>query len=295
MAKSNSFFGLRRGSTKSLTFQVLNGKQVTKDRVTDVKNPRSSRQMSQRMILATVSAAYSAFKAIVDHSFEGVTYGQNSMSFFQSKNAALLKDYDGTQARKFAYNPYQDRNLYPGCYLMAKGSLPVPSYHWGIVTTEDEIGIGIDFAGVAGERPTASEFADILGLTVGEMNTWCVVYYDSEDGQYKFGYTRITCDMLGDTILSADNFADFFTVESTFEQEGVTFAQDTLTIGLKANKVANSPVQSCVIYSRPSTNGWLRSTAYLDAPEGLEFNPTKKVALASYPQGKEYILNGGNF
>ena len=33
MAKSSGYFGLRRGSTKSHTFSVLNGKQITKDRV----------------------------------------------------------------------------------------------------------------------------------------------------------------------------------------------------------------------------------------------------------------------
>ena len=48
MAKSKSFFGLRRGSTKSLTFQVLDGVQITKDRVSEVKNPRSVSQMKQR-------------------------------------------------------------------------------------------------------------------------------------------------------------------------------------------------------------------------------------------------------
>lgn len=33
MAKSSTYFGLRRGSTKSLTFSVADGKQITKDRV----------------------------------------------------------------------------------------------------------------------------------------------------------------------------------------------------------------------------------------------------------------------
>ena len=44
MAISKSFFGLRRKSTKSLTFSVLNGKQITKDRVSAVKNPKSEAQ-----------------------------------------------------------------------------------------------------------------------------------------------------------------------------------------------------------------------------------------------------------
>ena len=62
MAKSKSFFGLRKGSTKTLTFSVLDGQQITKDRVTDVKNPRSKAQMEQRCILKTAALAYSTLK-----------------------------------------------------------------------------------------------------------------------------------------------------------------------------------------------------------------------------------------
>ena len=47
MAQSKGFFGLRKGSTKSLTFSTLDGKQITKDRVYDVKNPRTENQMRQ--------------------------------------------------------------------------------------------------------------------------------------------------------------------------------------------------------------------------------------------------------
>ena len=86
MAKSSSFFGLRRGSTKSLTFQVVDGKQVTKDRVTYVKNPRSYAQATQRAKMATVADAYRALSTICDHSFESVAYGPASRREFMSLN-----------------------------------------------------------------------------------------------------------------------------------------------------------------------------------------------------------------
>lgn len=88
MAKSSSFFGLRRGSTKSLTFQVVDGKQVTKDRVTDVKNPRSYAQATQRSKMAAVADAYRALSSICDHSFESVAYGPASRRQFMSLNLA---------------------------------------------------------------------------------------------------------------------------------------------------------------------------------------------------------------
>ena len=95
MAKSKSFFGLRTGSTKSLTFQVYRGQQITKDRVTRVANPRTTLQMEQRSKLPIVAAARSALKDLVDHSWEGVPYGEQSLRTFSSKNlsAGALKVY----------------------------------------------------------------------------------------------------------------------------------------------------------------------------------------------------------
>ena len=86
MAKSKSFFGLRTGSTKSLTFQVYRGQQVTKDRVYRVSNPRSEAQMTQRALIPIVAAARSALKGLVDHSFEGVPYGEASLREFSKQN-----------------------------------------------------------------------------------------------------------------------------------------------------------------------------------------------------------------
>ena len=86
MAKSKSFFGLRTGSTKSLTFQVYRGQQITKDRVYRVSNPRTDAQMTQRALIPIVAAARSALSGLVDHSFEGVAYGEASLKEFSKQN-----------------------------------------------------------------------------------------------------------------------------------------------------------------------------------------------------------------
>ena len=93
MAKSKSFFGLRTGSTKSLTFQVYRGQQITKDRVTRISNPRTESQMTQRALVPIVAATRAALKGLVDHSFEGVPYGDQSLKMFSSLNlkAGALK------------------------------------------------------------------------------------------------------------------------------------------------------------------------------------------------------------
>lgn len=119
MAKSSSFFGLRTGSTKSLTFQVLRGQQITKDRVTRVANPRTDAQMQQRAVLPMVAAARSALKGLIDHSFEGVPYGEQSLRKFSQLN--LRKGALNVES----YTPYGYSNPGFADLIVASGSINV--------------------------------------------------------------------------------------------------------------------------------------------------------------------------
>lgn len=124
MAHSKSFFGLRRGSTKSLTFQVLDGQQITKDRVEKPRNPRTAQQMWQRMLMATISAMYSSGKQIFDHSFAGYSYGLKNMGAFMSRNLDRIKTPFGVDNAGYGYCDYRDRTTQPGSYQVSEGSLP---------------------------------------------------------------------------------------------------------------------------------------------------------------------------
>lgn len=85
MAKSSSFFGLRKGSTKSHTFSVYHGKQITKDRWTQVKNPQTDAQMRQRIIVKMVASMRSQLKDLLKTSFEGYE-GEAALRKFTSEN-----------------------------------------------------------------------------------------------------------------------------------------------------------------------------------------------------------------
>lgn len=102
MAKSKSFFGLRRGSTKSHTYSILNGQQITKDRVLAVANPKTQKQQFQRAIMATVMAAYSEMKEIEDHAFQGKKKGSENQREFMSRNLVAMRN---------AFLQYQDNNV----------------------------------------------------------------------------------------------------------------------------------------------------------------------------------------
>lgn len=123
MAKSKSFFGLRTGSTKSLTFQVYRGQQITKDRVYRVSNPRTDAQMTQRALIPIVAAARSALKGLIDHSFEGVAYGEASLREFSKQNlrAGALS--------VTSYSPNGVSNPGFADLIVSNGSINVPGYN----------------------------------------------------------------------------------------------------------------------------------------------------------------------
>ena len=117
MAKSSNFFGLRTGSTKSLTFSVYRGQQITKDRVTRISNPRTTAQMQQRALVPMVAAARSALKGLVDHSFEGIPYGEASLKEFSAQN--LKKDF----LKVVSYSPKGYSNMGFAEFLVSKGTI----------------------------------------------------------------------------------------------------------------------------------------------------------------------------
>lgn len=109
---------MRRGSTKDHTFSTYRGKQVTKSRVTKVANPQTQFQMRQRMHLVQVANAATKLKGLVDHSFEGVPYGQASISRFRSLN--LQKG----SLEVISYVPKDFGDCGVANFMVAKGSLP---------------------------------------------------------------------------------------------------------------------------------------------------------------------------
>lgn len=310
MAQSKSFFGLRRGSTKTLTFSVYNGKQVTKDRINDVKNPRSSAQMKQRAIMATALRGYSALQEICDHSFEGITYGQKSMNYFVSENARMIRS-----AAPNVNLSLSKGNSVSNAYIISKGSLPsVP------ITTDTNQGVEVLVF-----RPNAPltnlTFGKLMGMfgatQKGDMVTF-VNLVDNPGGNASLYWVRLkltdenaskTIDtaefparILGDLSegsdyeTSIDNFTtdDFaLTIFEGSKGTSIIIGDSWDGVGGAGTKpTGTQPNQSVgVIVSRKTDAGWLRSPSTM-VNLLSSFNYDK--AIASYPESGEKILNGGN-
>ena len=300
MAQSKSFFGLRRGSTKTLTFSVYNGKQVTKDRVTDVKNPRSSMQMKQRAIMATAMRGYSALKEICDHSFEGITYGQKSMNYFVSENARMIRAA-GTKINLSTYKGIAVSNA----YIISKGSLMpvIPSTaslgnnkffvmninlnmgatfgNFMAVFGATAVGDMVTFVHLI-DNPGSSASVYWLRLKLTEENKSIVIYNDEPPVDV---LSKITEG--NDYETNIDNFSTSdFPIFIRRNHEKLL-----LTIASGSNISAPVSQSLGIIVSRKSDTGWLRSSSTM---VNLFYTYNYAEALASYPESGEKILNGGN-
>lgn len=292
MAKSKSFFGLRRGSTKSMTFQVLNGAQITKDRVSDVKNPRTRSQMVQRMIMTTAGAAYQHMREICDHSFEGVSYGQRSYSRFMQLNTKMLVDDVRGDEGQCSYNPYGDASLYPSPFHISSGSL---KYNQAIATFEkysQDIAVKLPYTATGEGDVWAHNIIKSWGIELGDILTFPFIYNIDNSRAYKFAFIRLKYRKEVDEEFDANTFQSYFEVESSLETLSI-FAEDTsLVINVKSAEIISDEIYGTAILSRKSNNRWLRSNAQIIFPGATIHDPSWQEALATYPVGSDYILNG---
>lgn len=285
MAKSKGFFGIRTGSTKNFTFSELNGEQITKERVSKVKNPRTISQMRQRMLMTTIGAAYSYLKAIADHSFEGKTVGQQCMSEFMRLNLNKFRDAAQDSNAAYAMNAYGDKLINPMRYILAKGSLPALPY---VANTSNQIELSYNVEDVS----TAEKVYDAMGIKKGDMLTFCWIIGNASlvEGVFKytpsqFNIVRLKADKTG----AVANPHDAFSFESnhTDLDINIVFSDNVLKL---TTTLANF---GAVIQSRQNAGTWIRSDATMVGNKSIIAGVSVGNQLATYPIDSELILNGG--
>lgn len=290
MAQGENFFGIKSGSTKSLTFSVRAGKQIIKDRVYRIKNPRSAMQMRQRILMTATGLAYKAMKAICDHSFEGVATGQESYSKFMSVNLPLLKADANINAGRFGYPNYKAGVFAAGSYQISDGSLPV-AVRPTIVSVNAEnkqLKFHIPLTNMA-------SFCEDNGLRIGAYQTVCILFPTAQANAYNFGFVRLTMlDDSAEAVTAANVVAkigakaggDFRAAVVAYEDGNLAIT--VIAMGAQANSVSNT--YACAINSREGDGIQLRSKASFSC---VGMNPTSAQAFATWPVGKDLVLNGG--
>lgn len=281
MAQSKSFFGLRKGSTKTLTFQVLNGKQITKDRVYNVKNPQSLAQMKQRALMATAVTAYSQLKAICDHSFEGVEVGAKSMSVFIRENVKLLAsgvpNVNVTEYKSsvFASNPY----------IVSKGSLNAPK-----TDLEDN-----NFKVHTNVPNTGNQTWGIVAETMGIKKDGMLTFVVANNGICLWLRIKFNEKLWNSKIApSTDDVVDSLLSLGAVEGNALEF-KDMLSIKAEGTEELILQLELfegdsvAAIISEKSEGKWKRSTAKMEG--NFEYN--FESGFATYPVNTSLLLNGG--
>lgn len=285
MAKSKGFFGIRSGSTKNFTFSELHGEQITKERVTRVKNPRTISQMRQRMLMATIGAAYSYLKAIADHSFEGKTVGQQNMSEFMRINLNKFRDAALDSNAAYAFNAYGDKLINPMRYILAKGSLPAMPY---AINAKHQIALTYN----VDDASTAEKVYDAMGIKKGDMVTfvWVVGNASLVSGVFKYNPRQLNI-----VRLKADKAGAVTTPHDAFSYESNHTDLD-INVNLNAGVLTLASTEAnfgAVILSRQNAGTWLRSNATMVGNKSIITGVSVANQLDTYPIESELILNGG--
>ena len=120
--------GSLSGSVGKVTFRKgIKGETIASQKAEKVRNPNTEDQAYQRMCMNTAMKAYSAMKEICNHSFEGVPYGQKTMSAFIRENLfGIQNGYSGIS--QVLNQGFTAKGLAGGVaprpFLISKGSIP---------------------------------------------------------------------------------------------------------------------------------------------------------------------------
>lgn len=262
MAKGNLFQGMGRGKVGDVVFSRLNGEQISRVRNRHPKNPRSNSQLYQRAIMATVMQAYSAGKAIFDHSFEGYAVGAQNQRRFLSLNAKMLRQLVATDINTpIATNSQKARVVGPGVsvpvanpFIISRGSYQQKFFKY----YNDESDGWTFEAPAKNNGETVAAYVARNGLVAGDIYTF-VVFAEKKDIAYQsnlyddalasqnyctFGWVRlIVKENLSSVTSAMNNFNDIFTVQSS----GGDFAWDE-------NKLANLAPGGAIMLNMMTTN-----------------------------------------
>jgi hypothetical protein len=212
MARGNLFLGTAYGSVGDTTFFMRDGKQVSRARRRNVKNPRTERQSINRALLSTLGVAYSYMQGIVDHSFQGRNGKTANMQEFMKQNQGYVRGHvmsfnpTLTVDSPYNFNFKGESALRPNPYIIARGTLPTVQI---VAPAEGQLINGFKFApgiesvlfGSDAAQLTYQQVADLFGVELGSQVTFCIIADDNfvnipaagnmPQGLGNFHYSRI--------------------------------------------------------------------------------------------------------
>lgn len=280
----------KRGNT--VFFKIANSnnkeKQGSREYVAEVANPMTVPQATQRVKMTPAIRFYSAFKEdCLDHSFEGIKYGGQSMRHFMKKAFELQTGW-----------PFARKGLavaLPAEYLMSQGSLNPIQYKFD----------------------SDNNFVcEVLSMVDGTLGAWAQSVIDASHGSIQNGDQITIITLEGDYYLAPLPKTVRVILDTTATADAET-ALGEMGINISPDGVIAASSQDFTIYggaiilSRPDvaqTNGaltWKRSTQRMAVNYGhrdvayLFTQAAYNSAVRSYTKAgnrdiqSDYYLNQG--
>ena len=280
----------KRGNT--VFFKIANSnnkeKQGSREYVAEVANPMTVPQATQRVKMTPAIRFYSAFKEdCLDHSFEGIKYGGQSMRHFMKKAFELQTGW-----------PFAQKGLavaLPAEYLMSQGSLNPIQYSF---------------------YDSQSFICEVLAMIDGTLGEWAQSVINASHGNIQNGDQITIITLEGDNIMAPWPKTVRVVLDTTATGEAEQ-ALSAMGINISPDGVIAPSAQyfsiygGAVILSRPEiaqTTGaltWKRSTQRMAVNYGnrevaaLFTQAAYSAAVRSYTKSgdrdiqSDYYLNQG--
>jgi hypothetical protein len=292
------------GRVGNKTYYRVNGKTVSREIVTP-KNPKTDAQTIQRVIAAQVGKSYNKFRNIVDHSFEGVTNGFNSMNNFRKLNmrkirerATEIQQGGSSLAQFYNFQPVGSTKWVPGPLILAQGQLRKIVPQIGLNTS------GVYIGAIAIEGNTYGDVINALGAKRGDQLTFIGVCKFNDE--YQVNVARIILDPRNADGSGAPLSTAFVTngaiVSPSWKNDGSFDLIGVRGSDLEFKVGPGVQVACAVIASRKSGEDWLRSNANLVVSEeacGNDLCSLWDAMAASYQnssldlESEHYLNNAG--
>lgn len=286
MAKNNLFLGTASGKVGDVVIYQRDGKQIARKYVSEVANPKTVGQCTQRNYLAPVMRFYSPLAGVLERSFEGLNKAKSTQRF-NSLNVKL--------ARSKGYYLPKGAEFFPLPYQLSRGTLQP------LTTNVNETSNGrFELLLNAAVMPTDANDYTIaylskilvqMGYKEGDQLT-IILIAKSEAGDYYPLWMRFNLSL-----------ADYTKLWQINNQIGaITSSANPPVLNFTVSESTASCVAGAAIISRYEGGVWRRSTQYLSVSDSVLSEITGsaayKEAIDSYGTGNsinisEVYLNGG--
>ena len=272
-----------------------------------VKNPKTSAQTLQRVLVKVVALCYAMMKAICNHSFEGVTNGFQCMNKFKKVNlrylrerAATLQSLGQSLNQFYQFMPLQSEKWSPFAAIISQGHLP-------------EVSVGIDAEGghkayVNTPSRTYADFVNSWGLQRGDQVTFVTV--QKRQGKYEANYARLilnprNADGSGAPMTTeiVDSQGEFPCSNWKNQLNFSSFEFDTDHFNFVLGRGGDVVAAGIIVSRKDKSGGWFRSNCQLvlnEAGLGSDLCSLSEAVEKSYAtydidmESEFYLNNAGS-